>query len=183
MIIGADEVGTGALAGPFCVCAVRAPEDWSLDGLNDSKKLSAKKRGEILLLLMKEASIQYLIIEKSNELIDQKGLGVCLKEAYIEVITGLLGPDDHAIIDGMVKLPFDQRVQSLIKADQKIPAVMAASIIAKEYRDDLMHKLHWKHTEYDWLNNVGYGTASHKYAIKKFGMTDLHRKSYKLKLS
>lgn len=182
MIIGADEVGYGSWAGPLVVCAVKAPVGWSLDGLDDSKKLSAKKRGEALLSLMKETVIQFSIVEKSNELIDQKGLGVCLKEAYVEVITELLGPEDQAIIDGTVKLSLGSQVTSLIKADQKIPAVMAASIIAKEYRDDLMHKLHIKHPEYNWLKNVGYGTADHKAAIKKHGMSELHRHSYKIKL-
>lgn len=182
-IIGADEVGYGSWAGPLVVCAVRAPIDWQMSGLNDSKQLTIAKRELLSTLLLADKEIEYAIVEKPNQSIDTDGLGVCLKQAYVTVVSNLLLPGDEAIIDGTVKLPeLGPQVSCLVKADTKIPAVMAASIIAKVYRDNLMKNLDGQHPEYNWKKNVGYGTAEHKEAIKKYGFTGFHRKSYNIKL-
>lgn len=184
-IIGCDEVGYGCLAGPLVVVGVRAPKDWTLAGLNDSKKLSAKKREAMLLPLMKlvqNKEISYHLAERSNTVIDKVGVAVALKDAYVEVFHALYQPDSLIISDGILKFDnlgvdaYDK--VSVIKADSKYPAVMAASIIAKTYRDDLMHRLHHTYPNYGWDSNVGYGSKDHLEAIAYYGPCELHRFSY-----
>lgn len=184
-IVGADEVGYGCLAGPLVVCGVRAPKDWSLAGLNDSKKLSPKRR-EVMraklcdLILKKE--ISWHLAERTNIQIDNVGVAIALKESYVEIFHELYSPDCLIISDGILK--FDNmgvdgydRV-SLIKADTQIPTVMAASILAKTYRDEKMKIMHSLHPQYDWLSNVGYGSKAHLKAIDEHGPCPLHRYSY-----
>jgi ribonuclease HII len=114
------------------------------------------------------------------------GLAAALRACYAEVFIKLHDDESLLIADGNLK--FDELVErgydivSLIKADTQIPTVMAGSIIAKQYRDTLMKLLHNKHPLYDWVNNVGYGAAKHKAALKLHGFTPLHRMSYKIKL-
>jgi ribonuclease HII len=185
-IIGSDEVGTGACAGPFCVCAVRVPENWNLEGLNDSKKLSPKKRETInqkLINLFHIGEIDYILIEVSNVNIDIQGLGVALKNAHKEAINILADQSATAIVDGNLKINADCPTTSMVKADQSIPAVMAASILAKSYRDFLMKTLDESHPEYNWKSNVGYATPEHKELIKKYGYSPYHRQSFKLNIN
>ncbi len=184
-IVGCDECGYGCLAGSLVVVGVRAPKDWALTGLNDSKKLSAKKREAMLLPLMKLVEgkeISYHLAERSNEYIDKVGVYVALKEAYVECFHALYAHDSLIIADGNLKFDnlgvdaYDK--VSVIKADAKYPAVMAASIIAKTWRDDKMHTLHWTYPCYGWDHNVGYGAKDHLEAIDKYGPCPLHRMSY-----
>ncbi len=184
-IIGCDEVGYGCLAGPLVVVGVRAPKDWALDGLNDSKKLSAKRREvmrEKLSKLIEDKTIAWHLAERSNDYIDRVGVAVALKEAYAECFHALYQPDSLIISDGILKFDnlgvdaYDK--VSVIKADTKYPAVMAASILAKTYRDGKMKVLHQAHPEYGWDHNVGYGSKDHLEAIAKLGPTSLHRMSY-----
>jgi ribonuclease HII len=185
VIIGCDEVGYGCLAGPLVVVGVRAAKDWVLAGLNDSKKLTPKKRDAMLLPLMKlveSKEISYHLAERSNEYIDKVGVYVALKEAYVECFHALYAPDSLIIADGNLKFDnlgvdaYDKI--SVVKADAKYPAVMAASIIAKTWRDDKMHTLHWTYPRYGWDHNVGYGAKDHLDAIKAYGPCPLHRMSY-----
>lgn len=184
-IIGCDEVGYGCLAGPLVVCGVKAPVGWSLEGLRDSKKLSDKRRHELLLRLMKlvqAKEIDYHIAERSNGEIDATGVSVALKGSYVEIFHLLYHPKSLIIVDGNLK--FDNlgvdaySIQSVVKADDSIPEVMAASIIAKCFRDDKMRLLHAKYPNYNWIKNVGYGTADHLKAINQYGPCELHRYSY-----
>jgi len=184
-IVGADEVGYGCLAGPLVVCGVRAPRDWSLSGLNDSKKLSEKKRlvmGDKLSNLISKNEITFHIAERSNVQIDKTGVAFALKDAYVEVFHKLYQEDSLIISDGILKFDnlgadaYDK--VSIIKADTKIPAVMAASIIAKNYRDGKMKIFHPLHPQYGWNSNVGYGSKDHLEAIAKHGPCALHRFSY-----
>jgi ribonuclease HII len=184
-IVGADECGYGSLAGVLVVCAVRAPKDWTLEGLNDSKKLSEKKRKVMrdkLNELINKNEITWYLAERSNVEIDRGGVAMALKGAYVEVFHRLYQDDSLIISDGILKFDnmgvdaYDK--VSLIKADTKIPAVMAASILAKTFRDERMKAYHEIHPNYDWFNNVGYGSPTHLEAISKYGPCSLHRFSY-----
>lgn len=184
-IVGCDECGYGPLAGPLVVCGVKAPKGWSLAGLNDSKKLSEKKRNVMrakLNELIEKKEIEWHLAERSNVHIDKNGVAVSLKEAYVEVFTNLYGKDCLIISDGILKFDnpavADYDMVSLVKADTQIPTVMAASILAKTYRDEKMKYLHLLHPDYGWDSNVGYGSATHLKAITKFGPSPLHRFSY-----
>jgi len=185
VIIGCDEVGYGCLAGPLVVVGVRAPKDWALDGLNDSKKLSAKRREVMrdkLNKLIEDGSIAWHLAERSNLIIDKVGVAVALKDAYVECFKALYQDDCLIISDGILKFDnlgvdaYDK--VSVIKADTKFPTVMAASILAKTYRDAKMKALHQLHPQYGWDSNVGYGSKDHLEAIDKHGPCPLHRFSY-----
>jgi ribonuclease HII len=185
IIIGCDEVGTGVLAGPLFVCGVRAPEGWSLEGLKDSKKLTSKKRAimaDKLEKLISNNEITWALAGRPNTTIDQLGMAAALKDAYVEVFHQLHQPDSIIIVDG--KLKFDNlgvdayHLESIVKADNKVPQVMAASILAKVYRDGKMKLLHKDYPMYGWESNVGYGAASHLKALDQYGPCPLHRFSY-----
>jgi ribonuclease HII len=187
-VIGCDEVGYGAWSGPVVVVGVRAPQDWKLEGLNDSKKLSPKQReamADKMNDLIVDGSITWALAERSNVFIDKVGLGAALKDAYVEVFHQLYQPDSIIISDGTLKfdgLGVDGYTKvSMIKADTIVPQVMAASILAKVYRDGKMKILHNLHPMYGWKSNVGYGAKTHLEAIKKYGLSPLHRHSYKIK--
>lgn len=189
LFIGADEVGYGCLAGPLVVCAVRAPKDWSLAGLNDSKKLSQKQREGMrdkLNPLIKKGDILFHIAERSNLEIDTHGVAAMLKSAYVECFTSFVGAKESLIIiDGILKFDNlgvdDYNIVSLIKADTLVPSVMAASILAKTYRDDKMRAFHEQYPQYNWQSNVGYGAPVHLKAMREHGLSPLHRRSYKVK--
>lgn len=185
IIIGADEVGYGSLAGPLVVGGVRAPKGWMLEGLNDSKKLSAKKREVMrdkLMKLISDKEISWHLAERSNLEIDKVGVAVALKNSYIEIFHKLYEDDCLIITDGILKFDnlgvdaYDKI--SVIKADSKFPTVMAASILAKTYRDEKMKQLHNTYPNYGWDHNVGYGAKDHLEAIAKIGPCPLHRFSY-----
>lgn len=187
-IIGCDEVGYGPIAGPLVVVGVKAPKDWTLPGLNDSKKLTPKKREKMfgpIMQRVKEQQISYHLVERSNVQIDKEGIWPVLKGAYVEIFHTLYSEDSLIIIDGNLKFDklgvdaYDK--VSLVKADGKIPAVMAASVIAKVWRDDKMHTLHHQYPVYGWNSNVGYPAKAHLDGIRKYGYTPLHRMSYKVK--
>jgi len=184
-IIGCDEVGYGAWAGPLVVVGIRAPREWAIEGLNDSKKLSAKKRetmsGKLERLII-SGDITWGMAERSNAIIDQMGLGVALKDAYVEIFQQLYRDDCLIISDGNLK--FDNPVVDAYdkvsepKADGKYAQVMAASIIAKHYRDSKMHLLHKQFPMYGWDHNVGYYSDDHMDGLKQHGPCRLHRHSY-----
>jgi len=186
-IIGCDEVGLGSLAGNLVVGAIKAPENWSIPGLNDSKKLTDKQRrvmNEKIRKCIENNEIQLSIVDASPMLIDSQGVYSVLKNLYHEAAKSLYRPNDTIIIDGNVN--FDEvlvgmNYKTVVKADSKYPTVMAASIIAKVYRDDLMIKLSEQFPDYDWASNKGYGSPKHIDTIRKLGYSEFHRLSYKLK--
>ncbi|MCL2807065.1 MAG: ribonuclease HII [Coriobacteriia bacterium] len=178
-IIGIDEVGRGSLAGPLTVAATSLPLTKRISGLNDSKKLSAKRREELTRHIIKTAS-SFSIIDIEAPSIDFMGIVEAvrqgMKQALGAVIAGA-GEPDIVLIDG-VALGIHAKEQAITKGDSRAACIAAASILAKTHRDALMTVYSNDYTCYGWQSNKGYGSAEHISAIKKHGLSELHRKSF-----
>lgn len=177
---GCDEVGRGCIAGPVVAASVIFPNDYSNESIKDSKTISSKKR----ILIEKEiksSAIAWSVSEIDNERIDKENILNASISAMHAALENLRVIPEYIIVDGnKFKKYKDIEHRCIIKGDSKYLSIAAASIIAKNYRDKLMKKLSEKHNQYDWHKNFGYPTKSHRDAIKKFGITELHRKSFKL---
>ncbi len=177
MIIGIDEVGRGAWAGPVVVGAV-SMGGVEIEGLTDSKLLSKKKR-EQLSIVIKQMAPRVGIGWVSARDIDRIGISAALKLAARRALAQIsLADDDQIIIDGTMRLIDDPRVTLMKKADLLVPSVSAASIIAKVARDHYMYSCHELFPNYKWDGNVGYGAAAHRVGIDASGVTPLHRMSF-----
>lgn len=176
LVAGVDEAGRGPLAGPVVAAAVILGNE-KIEGINDSKKLSAKKR-EALYPLIKEKAIAYSIIYIDNNEIDKINIYQASKKAMIMALEKLSVIPDFALIDAM---PLDISIPtlSLIKGDTLSVSIGAASILAKVSRDNYMIKMDEKYPEYGFKQHKGYPTKMHIEAIKKHGLTSIHRLSYK----
>ncbi len=175
-IAGVDEVGRGPLAGPVVCAAVIMPIDDLIEGIDDSKKLSEKKRN-MLSDLIKQKAICYNIEEISPEKIDEINILEATKLCMKNALEGLSIKPDVALIDAL-KLDIDIPVVNIIKGDFLSYSIGAASIIAKVYRDNLMVQMAEKYPQYSFEKHKGYGTAAHIAAIKEFGATPIHRRSF-----
>lgn len=175
-IAGVDEVGRGPLAGPVVCAAVIMPIDDLIEGIDDSKKLSEKKRN-MLSDLIKQKAICYNIEEISPEKIDGINILEATKLCMKNALEGLSIKPDVALIDAL-KLDIDIPVVNIIKGDFLSYSIGAASIIAKVYRDNLMVQMAEKYPQYSFEKHKGYGTAAHISAIKEFGATPIHRRSF-----
>ena len=177
---GCDEVGRGCIAGPVVAASVIFPNDYSNESIKDSKIISPKKR----ILIEKEiksSAIAWSVSEIDNKRIDKENILNASISAMHAALENLRVIPEYIIVDGnKFKKYKDIEHRCIIKGDSKYLSIAAASIIAKNYRDKLMKKLSEKHNQYDWHKNFGYPTKSHRDAIKKFGITELHRKSFKL---
>ena len=176
-MIGIDEVGRGCFAGPLVVCAVHLTGE--IPGLKDSKQLTEAQRSKLEPAIL-ETSSEIKLIWVSPQMIDEINLGEAMKQAVAASISSFSQLDCDIVIDGNVNyLPTDNRVRAEIKADDRIPAVMAASIIAKQARDRYMRAVDKLYPEYAFAQNVGYGTKAHRQAIEDHGVCEHHRLSYK----
>ena len=174
ILCGIDEAGRGPLAGPLVMAGVILKKP--IDGLNDSKKLSEKKRALLFELILTNS--EYKIVRFSAKTIDQIGLSACLKSGLEEILASL--DADDFLFDGNSKFGVNG-LRTLIKADALIPEVSAASILAKVTRDREMEELDPLYPHYGFADHKGYGTCAHVQAIKTHGYCDIHRKSFKLK--
>ncbi len=180
VIAGVDEAGRGPLAGPLFVAAVILGENGlKIEGLNDSKKLSEKKR-EYLYDIIKEQASYWSIIEISPQEIDKKNILKATMDGMAKAVQNLQITPDICLIDGN-RLPKNLSIpaKAIVKGDSKYASIAAASILAKVSRDRFMVELHKEFPEYNFLKNKGYGTKEHIKAIKKYGITPWHRKSFK----
>ena len=175
-VCGIDEAGRGPLAGPVSVCAVIMPYDEMIDGVNDSKKVSIKKR-EKLYDEIKSRCISYKSVLIDNEVIDDINILEATKKAMREAVMGLSVEPDVVLIDA-VKLALPYKTLSIIKGDATSYAIACASIIAKVERDRLMDEYDKKYPEYGFSKHKGYGTKAHIDAIKTYGATPIHRKTF-----
>ena len=173
---GVDEVGRGPLVGPVVTACVILPVDFYDERINDSKKLSEKKREE-LYNVIKENAISIGIGESSEKVIDKINILEATKKAMKEAIKNCSVKPEHLLIDA-VKLDIDIPSTSIIKGDAKSQSIAAASIIAKVTRDRMMYELDKKHPEYDFAKNKGYGTKKHIEALYKYGPLKEHRKTF-----
>ncbi len=175
-IAGVDEVGRGPLVGPVVTAAVILPKDFYDERINDSKKITEKKREE-LFNIIKENAISIGIGISSEDVIDEINILEATKRAMKEAISNLDVTPQHILIDA-VKLDINIPSTSIIKGDAKSQSIAAASIIAKVTRDHMMYELDKLHPEYDFKSNKGYGTKKHIEAIYKYGPLKEHRKTF-----
>ena len=175
-IAGIDEVGRGPLVGPVVTAAVVLPRDFYDERINDSKKLTEKKR-ELLYDVIMENAVSVGIGISSEDVIDEINILEATKKAMIEAVNNLSVKPEHLLIDA-VKLNIDIPQTSIIKGDAKSESIAAASIVAKVTRDRMMVELDKEHPEYDFKHNKGYGTKKHIEAIEKYGILKEHRKTF-----
>jgi ribonuclease HII len=177
-IAGVDEAGRGPLAGPVVAAAVILPQDGVGFELFDSKQISSKKREELYPSILKEAlGVGVGIV--GHEEIDCINIFQATLKAMAAAIENLPFPPDFLLIDGTQGLRFSIPQKSIAKGDRLSNSIAAASIVAKVTRDRIMEKYHQQHPEYDFAKHKGYGTKEHRMAIEKFGICELHRKTFR----
>jgi len=177
-VCGVDEAGRGPLAGPVCAAAVILPVDLEIIGLDDSKKLTEKKR-EALFDVIIEKAIAYSISYGSIEEIEEFNILNATFLAMNRSINSLSQKPDFCLIDGnRVPKEIKYPCETVVKGDSKSMSIAAASILAKVTRDRLMLEYDKKYPEYSFAKHKGYGTKIHYEAIKKYGVTDIHRLSF-----
>ncbi len=176
-ICGVDEAGRGPLAGPVCAAAVILPEHLQIPGLNDSKKLSDKKRRD-LFPIIKEQAIAYGIAFASVEEIDEINILQATFLAMERAVAQLNGQADFALIDGNREPKLDIESMAVVKGDSRSASIAAASILAKVTRDDYMEELAAQYPQYGFEVHKGYGTKRHYQALEEFGMCPAHRRSF-----
>lgn len=176
-IVGIDEVGRGCWAGPVVAGAVIL--DAPIDGLKDSKKLSKKRRESLTEIINAEAQAVGLgWVDAAT--VDQIGITEAVRLAMQRALDQIELEYDEAIIDGHLNFLEDNpKTKAVIKADDTVPAVSAASIVAKVARDTYMAEMDESFPEYGFGQHVGYGTAQHLAVLKRYGVTELHRRSFK----
>lgn len=177
---GTDEAGRGCLAGPVTAAAVILPSTFSSVILNDSKQLSEKKRRLLKKVIESEAATFAVSNIYQSEIDDINILNASIKAMHISIDSLKMIPD-YIIVDGNKFKPYHSIPYStIIKGDSKYLSIAAASILAKTYRDEYMVKIHDEFPMYNWKQNKGYPTKEHRAAIKKYGITKYHRKSFRL---
>lgn len=176
-VCGIDEAGRGPLAGPVCAAAVILPPDCDIPGLNDSKKLSEKKR-EVLFPVIQEKALAFGIGWATAEEIDRVNILQATFLAMARAVEALPTPADYALVDGNRMPPLPIPGETIVKGDATSASIAAASILAKVSRDRLLRRLDEEHPEYGFAKHKGYGTKAHYEAIRKYGLLPEHRRSF-----
>lgn len=176
LIAGTDEAGRGPLCGPVVAAAVILPKNYKLEGLNDSKQLSEKKRDKYFEIIKKDA-ISYGISIVDAKTIDEINIYEASRKAMLEAISKLDVTPDFVLTDAM-PLPIDNS-KAIIHGDALSLSIAAASVLAKVTRDEIMYELDKKHPEYGFKSHKGYPTKKHLENIKKYGILDNYRLTYK----
>ena len=177
-ICGIDEAGRGPLAGPVVVAGVIMPKDSMIEGVNDSKKVSEKKREKLYDVILEEA-ISYSVAIIGQDIIDEINILNATKQGVTEVVEGLDVKPNLILVDALTHIntkgiPYD----SVIKGDAKCYNIAAASIIAKVTRDRIMREWDEIYPQYGFINHKGYGTAKHIEALKEYGPCPIHRRTF-----
>ena len=190
VVVGIDEVGRGPLAGPVIACAITVSEflifNFKFLNIRDSKQLTPKQREEIYELLKKNPNVKWGIGRVSEKTIDKinilQATKLAMKKAFLNLDKNIKRSvfNVFLLIDGNFGINLEVNQRSVIKGDQKVFSIAAASIVAKVYRDRLMIKYHLKYPEYGFDKHKGYGTEKHRNAIKKSGLCPIHRKTFHL---
>lgn len=180
-ICGVDEAGRGPLAGPVCAAAVILPPNTIIDGVNDSKKLTEKKR-EALFDVIKENAVSYSIAYASVEEIESINILNATMLAMKRAVEGLDVKADYAMIDGNKMPQLDIDGETIVKGDAKSMSIACASILAKVSRDRLLYEYAKEYPQYHFDKHKGYGTALHKEAILEYGPCPYHRMSFLKKI-
>lgn len=180
-ICGIDEAGRGPLAGPVYAAAVILPIDLEIDGINDSKKLTEKKR-EVLFDIICEKAISYSIGIATEEEIDEINILNATFLAMRRAVDGLSVKPDYALIDGNQHPGLSIQDETVVKGDGKSMSIAAASILAKVSRDRFMLEIAEKYPEYCFEKHKGYGTKLHYEMIEKYGVSPVHRRSFLKKI-
>ncbi len=178
-VAGVDEVGRGPLAGPVVCAAVILPieEERRILGVNDSKKLTARRR-ELLAERIRETAHAYAISEVDAETIDRINILQATRLGMKRAVESLSPPADMVLVDGVMTLDLALPVRSIVKGDALVYSIGAASILAKVYRDALMKKFAEEFPEYGFDRNAGYGTKEHIDAIREVGICRIHRRTF-----
>lgn len=176
-VCGVDEAGRGPLAGPVCAAAVILPPHIDIPGLNDSKKLTDKKRRE-LMPIIKEKAICYGIAMVDHATIDQINILQATYLAMERALAELHGKADFALIDGNRAKDFGIPLETVVKGDSLSASIAAASVLAKVTRDDWMNEISKQYPQYGFDIHKGYGTKAHYDAITQYGASPIHRMTF-----
>ena len=176
-VCGIDEAGRGPLCGPVVAAAVILKKEDHIEGVNDSKKLTEKKREE-LFEIIKERAVAWSVGIVDEETIDRINILEATRLAMKKAVEGLSKKPDFALVDAEKKVPIDVPYSPIIKGDALSESIAAASIIAKVTRDHMIIELDKEYPEYGFAKNKGYGTKEHTEAILKYGLCKVHRRSF-----
>lgn len=176
-VCGVDEAGRGPLAGPVCAAAVILPKDTIIEGVNDSKKLSEKKR-EALFEVIKREAVSYSIAYASVEEIEELNILNATMLAMKRAVEGLNIKADYAMIDGNRQPDLNIKSEAVVKGDAKSMSIACASILAKVSRDRLLYEYAKEYPQYSFEKHKGYGTKVHVEALKEYGPCPYHRMSF-----
>lgn len=180
-VCGIDEAGRGPLAGPVCAAAVLLPEGVVIDGLNDSKKLSEKKR-ELLFPVIEENALAFGIGFADEKEIDEINILQAMFRAMRRAFDAMQRRCDYVLVDGNRMPPMPVPGETVVKGDAKSPSIAAASILAKVSRDRVMLEYAKQYPEYQFEKHKGYGTKAHVEALRAFGPSPIHRRTFLKKI-